>query len=354
MISTEIVKIDPQNPERHKIQRAAEVLRGGGLVIFPTETVYGIGANMLKSDTLKRLYKIKNRSPDKPFSIHISRKEEVEVYASEIPGVAYRLIEQFWPGPLTIIFKSNSESTVGLRMPDNQIALGIISEAGVPVVVPSANISGDKAAVEFQEAIKDFQGLVELGIDGGKARLGIESTIVDVSSHPPKILREGAIKSEEIQKVLNKKVILFVCTGNSCRSVMAKFYLEKRLKDLGRDDVEVLSRGVMALEGLNATQEVKQILKEEGIDAYSHISRKVSTEVIKRADLVLVMERLHEEEINRILPQAKNKVFLLKEFARLDGDDDLNIYDPISKPLETYQQVFAVIKEAIERMLKII
>ena len=273
MISTEIIKIDPQNPQMQKIQRAASVLKKGGLVIFPTETVYGIGANMLNLDTLKRLYEIKNRPLDKPFSIHISRIDQIEDYACEIPSVAWRLIDKFWPGPLTVVLKSKSGSTVGLRMPDNEIALRLISEAAVPIVAPSANLSGNSAPVDFQAAIKDFQGLVELGIDGGKTEFGMESTIVDLSTHPPKIIREGVIKNEDIQQILNKKVILFVCTGNSCRSVLAKFYLEKRLKDLGRSDIEVLSRGVMAIEGLGSTQEAKQVLLDEGADASSEPQR---------------------------------------------------------------------------------
>ncbi|MCM8763455.1 MAG: L-threonylcarbamoyladenylate synthase, partial [Candidatus Omnitrophica bacterium] len=266
MTSTEIIKLDPQNPEKRKILYAAQILRRGGLVIFPTETVYGIGANLLKEATIRRLYQIKQRSPDKPFSIHISRKEEAENYASDIPAVAYRLMDKFWPGPLTLILKSNSGS-VGLRFPDNEIAQRLIKSAEVPIVAPSANISDAPPPINFEDAIRGFKGLVELGIDGGRTKFGRESTIVDVRLMPAKIVREGAIKREDIEDILNKKVILFVCTGNSCRSVMAKFYLEKRLKELGRQDIEVLSRGIAAYEGLGATPEVKQILEEQGIDS---------------------------------------------------------------------------------------
>ena len=354
MISTEIIKIDPENPQTQKILRAAQVLREGGLVIFPTETVYGIGANMLNKNALKRLYEIKQRPQDKPFSIHISREGEAENYAQEIPPAAYRLMAKFWPGPLTLILKANDGSTVGLRFPDNEIALKVISEARVPVVGPSANLTGEPAPVDFQSAIKHFKGIVELGIDAGPTKFGRESTIVDFNSHPPKILREGAIKSEDIQETLNKKTLLFVCTGNSCRSVMAKFYLEKRLSDLGRGDIEVLSRGVMALEGLGATIESRQVLAGEGIDASSHVSRKVSAGTIKKSDIILVMEKLQENEVLRLSPGAKNKVFLLKEFARLTDGEDLNIYDPIGKPLEVYQATLSTIKEAIERIIKII
>lgn len=353
MIRTEIIKLDPMNPDNDKILRAAKTIRDGGLVIFPTETVYGIGANMLNKEALKRLYQIKQRAQGKPFSIHIGSREKAQDYAAEIPAAAYRLMEKFWPGPMALIFKAKDGSSVGLRLPDNAIALNLINSADVPVVAPSANLSGNPAAVTFQDAIKDFQGKVEIAIDAGPTKFGKESTIVDFSVQPARIIREGAVKKEDVVLELNRKAILFVCTGNSCRSVMAKFYLEKRLKDTGRNDITVFSAGVVGLEGMGATQEVIQLLRQDGIDVSGHRAEKVSPEIIKQADLILVMERVHEEEILRLAPQAKNKIFLLKEFAKI-SQGDLEISDPIGKPLNIYEQTFAIIKEAIERIIKII
>src|SRR3989338_10069815 len=142
MTSTKIVKTGAANPDQNFISEAASVLKGGGLVIIPTETVYGIAANMLNRKALERLYEIKQRPKDKPFSVHIEEKLKIEEFARSIPIAAYKLMDKFWPGPLTLILRSKDAGKVGLRMPDNEIALRIIALSGVPVICPSANVSG--------------------------------------------------------------------------------------------------------------------------------------------------------------------------------------------------------------------
>jgi len=353
MISTKIVKIDPLNPREDYLKEAAAILAKGGLVIMPTETVYGIAANMLNPDTIERLSAIKQRPKDKPFSLHIAEKLKVEDFARHIPVSAYRLMDRFWPGPLTLILKSVREGTIGLRMPDNEIALKIIDYARVPVVCPSANISGKEAPVDFKEAIKDLNGQVDFAIDAGSTALKMESSVVDLTVNPPQILREGALKKEAIEYELKKKTVLFVCTGNSCRSVMAEGLLKRRLKEKGRDEVEVLSAGIMMAGGLSATEETRELLKREGIDVSGHRSQRLTREMIKKSDLILAMERLHEEGILSLAPEVKNRVFLLKEFAKID-DDNLNIHDPIGRSVEFYARTFAVIQEAVERIAAII
>src|SRR3989338_6044202 len=132
MSSTKTVKIDPENPDQNYIKEASDILRDGGLVIIPTETVYGIAANMLNQKTLDRLYEIKQRPKDKLFSVHIDGKLRIEEFARSIPTAAYKLADKFWPGPLTLILKSKDTGTVGLRMPDSEVALRIIAQAQVP------------------------------------------------------------------------------------------------------------------------------------------------------------------------------------------------------------------------------
>ena len=214
---TKIVKVNPANPEEALIREAAGVLRSGGLVVIPTETVYGIAADINNRQALERLYEVKQRPKDKLFSVHIDDKNKAEDYARQIPLAAYKLMHKFWPGPLTLILRSATSGSVGVRLPDNLIARKIIALSGVTVGCPSANLTGQPAPVDFSQAIADLRGLVDFAIDSGRTRLQKESSIVDFTVEPFKIVREAAIDKQSIESIIRKKNVLFVCTGNSCR-----------------------------------------------------------------------------------------------------------------------------------------
>ena len=354
MINTRILKLETHTQQQNLIEEAARVIVKGGLVILPTDTVYGIAASMLNRKAIERLYNVKNRPKDKPFSLLIDDKERIEEFAVDIPVAAYKLISEFWPGPLTLVLKAKSkQQTIGLRMPNNDIALRVVRSAKVPVVCPSANLSGEPAPRDFASAIKDLNGKTELAIDNGPTLVGVESSVVDLTVNPPQILRGGAISKQDIERVMGKKIILFVCTGNSCRSVMAKGLLEKKLKELGRNDVEVFSAGIAIIGGYRATVETIEIMAREGMDVSGHYTQRVSPQVIKKSDVILVMEKIHEARIVQLAPQAKNRVFLLKEFAKIE-DSSLDIADPIGKSDADYEQTFYTIKDAVERVGKII
>ncbi|MGD9014977.1 MAG: L-threonylcarbamoyladenylate synthase [Candidatus Omnitrophota bacterium] len=350
---TRILKINPQQPEEGKIKIAAKALRNGGLVIIPTETVYGVAADLRKLKAIDQLHKIKQRPKDKPFSLHIDDKERAEDFTNCLNKLACKLIDKFWPGPLTLILPGASGGTVGLRVPDNNIALKLIAAVGGPLLLPSANLSGRPAPKNFDEAMRDLGDKVDIAIDGGSARIGIESSVVDLTQTPYRIQRLGALSKEEIDETAQKKIVFFVCTGNSCRSVMAKAFLEKRLKEIKRNDVQVISAGTLGLSNLGASVETKQILEKEGMDVGAHISSMVTSLMIKKSDIILVMEKMHEEKILAMVPEAKTKLFLLKEFAKIE-DGLLDIQDPIGRLLEFHEYTFSIIKQAVERIIKLL
>ena len=197
-----------------ELNKVAEILKNGGIVIFPTETVYGIGANAFNEQSVKRIYEVKNRPDEKPLSIMVSGIEEIEKYAIIQNDIERKIIETFMPGPITVILKkkpevfdyiSSGKDTIGIRIPDNKIILSILNRLKFPIVAPSANISGMPSGIELKGILKDFDGKIEACIDGGKAEIGEGSTIVEVIDGKPVILRQGKITIREIQQAIGKE-----------------------------------------------------------------------------------------------------------------------------------------------------
>lgn len=208
-----IVKIDSDRPREETIKEAAKIIKDGGLVAFPTETVYGLGTDALNEEAVRRIFKVKGRSFNKALSILIGRKEDLRQYVQEIPKSAQVLIERFWPGPLTLILRASllipdiikgENDTIGIRMPDCKTALEIVKTSGVPLACPSANLSGRSSPTKVEEVIKDLGEKIDLILDGGETKIGVESTVLDLTTSSPTILREGAFKREEIEEVIGK------------------------------------------------------------------------------------------------------------------------------------------------------
>lgn len=197
------VKIDPKKPDAKIIARAAGIIKKGGLVVFPTETVYGIAANMLDEKAIAKLHSMKGERGAKPFTVHISDMKMIKEMGCDITPEALLLIKKYWPGPLTIILKSADGRKTGFRMPASKIALELIGACGVPVAAPSANVSGGRPPLSAGELATEFGDKADMILDGGRAEVGIESTVIDLTVRPAKILREGAITPEELKEALD-------------------------------------------------------------------------------------------------------------------------------------------------------
>jgi len=210
---TKIIRVDPLSPEIELIKVGANMIKSGGTVAFPTETVYGLGANALNAEAVLKIFKAKKRPPDNPIIVHVSSKEDIERLAIDVPDKVAELTERFWPGPLTIVLKASHAvpsvttgglDTVAIRMPSHKVALALICESGVPIAAPSANLAGRPSPTRVEHVIEDLAGRIDLILDAGSTLVGVESTVIDMTEVPPVILRPGGTTSEELKKVLGR------------------------------------------------------------------------------------------------------------------------------------------------------
>jgi L-threonylcarbamoyladenylate synthase len=208
---TEVIKIDPVHPESSIIEYAATFLRGGEVVVFPTETVYGLGADAFQPSALERIFVAKGRPFSDPLIVHIADEESLLLLTTSIPEQAKRLAQVFWPGPLTLILPRGPQvpqlvtaglDTVAVRMPRHPIALALIRAAGSPIAAPSANRFMHVSPTTAQHVISDLSGRVPLILDGGLSEVGLESTVLDLCSEVPRILRPGGVSLEALRSVL--------------------------------------------------------------------------------------------------------------------------------------------------------
>lgn len=212
-----MLKVDPINPGKEVIDEAVEVLREGGLVAFPTETVYGLGADSLNKDAVKRIYGVKGRPPDNPLILHISDLSELEMVARDVPPSIYELASKVWPGPVTFVLRKSDSvlpevtaglPTVAVRCPAHPVALALIKGLGRPIAAPSANLSGRPSPTTADHVIKDLLGRIEMILDGGDTFFGVESTIINLTTDPPVLLRPGPVGVEDLEKLANLRILV--------------------------------------------------------------------------------------------------------------------------------------------------
>ncbi len=369
-METQVIKIDSRTGGSEAARRAAEVLKAGGLIGFPTETVYGLGARADRKDAMQRLRKVKQRSQEQAFTVHVAAGSEAERFAPNLSPLARRLIRKGWPGPLTLIVAVDDpgsapvmaglngsaaaamyyHKTVGLRCPDDRIAQTMLREVGAPVVASSANVSGRPAPKSGFEVLRDLGGKIDLLIDAGRTKYSLASTIVEITGPTYQVVREGVLDAGIVQRLASVR-LLFVCTGNTCRSPMAaglaKRLLAERM-DCTVDELE--SRGVIIQSagtsgGIGpATEHAVAVMGRRGIDISDHASTVLSAEMIQQADYVFAMTHGHLERILELSPRAKESAMLLK-----DGKD---IADPMGSAEESYEECARVIEEGLRRRLE--
>jgi len=341
-------------PENEIIKKAINTLKQGGIIGFPADTVYGIGCDAYNQSAVKKIYKLKQRPPHKPLILFIKAKSELKKYATQVPLTGMKLIESFWPGGLTIIFKAKHDSpiqgpnsTVGIRIPNNELLLEILHRYGRPLATTSANLEGTNPPTSHSELNIEPDFIIP-----GECKLKAPSTIIDLSSFPPTLLRKGSLGIEslgifELESVIRRHIklgpglkfcVLFVCLGNRCRSPMAKGIFKKL-----SPSVEVDACGVRGVYGESPTEPAIQVMQEIGIDISSYYSKPISSNLINWADLILTMEESQRIEIIKLFPFAKFKTHLIKP----DG-----IKDPVGGTREIYIETREQLKRSIISWMK--
>lgn len=314
MINTKLYKINNDESDIMVMKEAGDIIKQGGLVAFPTETVYGLGGDALNKDASGKIYRAKGRPSDNPLIVHIASMQDLSCIVSRIPESAYQLAESFWPGPLTMIFEKSDivpyETTGGLgtvavRMPNHQGALEFIRAAGGYIAAPSANTSGRPSPTTAKHVMDDMSGKIEMILDGGAVGIGVESTIVDLTGKCPTILRPGYINQEMLEKVLgrvevDKAILGELADGTKPKAPGMKYkhYAPKGELYLVEGELDCVIKCINDLTNKN-----QELGKKVGVIATDETSARYQCKIVKS-----IGSRSEEETI------ARHLYSILREF----------------------------------------
>ena len=357
-------------PSQNVIQLAVKTLRDGGVIIYPTDTLYGFGVLINNEKAIKKLYEIKKRDPKKPFTLLINTITQAERICGGLTTREEEFFKLLLPGKITVLVKAKRKlnisgfenlEKIGFRIPESNLCDLLVKNVGSPITSSSVNLAYEPNMSDTSEIAAKFSSNVNLFLDCGPIYSLKGSSVVDLTNSPPILLREGDVLKEEIEKKLNIKilssvkrkfVITFVCSGNICRSPMAEGILKKLLeKSKFFKQISINSAGTLNLMPTKASEEAIKISQKNQVDISAHRSRPIKRTILDEANLIICMAIYHYNILLKNYPEYSDKIFILKSMNREEDLIDPSIADPIGMSEEFYKKIYAEIESELIRLL---